>query len=110
MNQPRRSKPRSGGKPTGRQRDSQRELGEALVAALCADFRQHGVTAIEKVRDSRPDVYLRAVTAILPSKLETRDRAFDDVADEELALLIHAARAALEAAPGGRKRKRKTAG
>lgn len=107
MGKPPRSKPRS--KPTGRQSGSQRELGEAFVAALHADFQQHGIAALEKVRESKPDVYLRALIALMPSKPENKDGMFDDLCDEELAALIHAARAALDAHSGGRKRKRKAA-
>jgi len=58
------------GNPAGRKRGSRNKLGEAFLTDLYADFMDHGVEVIEKVRVTDPAAYLRVVAKILPSKLE----------------------------------------
>ena len=83
------------GNPTGRPKGSRTKLGEAFVQALHADFAEHGVAAIEKVRQDHPDQYLKIIASLLPKQVEVKDGAFDGVSDEELTALVTAARLAL---------------
>jgi hypothetical protein len=38
---------------------------------LSADFDEHGIAAVETVRQRNPEVYLKIIGAIIPAKLET---------------------------------------
>jgi len=50
-----------GGRPKG----ARNKLGEQFLAALTADFEQHGPAAIEAVRRIDPTGYLRIITALV---------------------------------------------
>lgn len=97
------------GNPNGRPKGSRNKLGEAFLTDLYADWQDHGVEVIARVRDEKPDAYLKVVASILPKQLEIKEGAFDGLGDEELAALVAAARSALSAAEGGGERDRKTA-
>lgn len=83
--------PGNPGRPPG----SRNKLGEDFVAALQADFKVHGDAAIKKVREERPQDYLKVIASILPKQVEIKETPFDGVPDETLAALIVAARDAL---------------
>lgn len=68
----------------GRPKGSKNKLGEAFVAALQDDFKEHGVQAISKVREERPDQYLRVIASILPKDLNVNHNPYDEVSDDEL--------------------------
>jgi hypothetical protein len=65
-----RFKPGNPGRPVG----ARHKLGEAFLEAMYADFKDHGVMAIVKVRDEKPDQYLKVVASILPKELEAGER------------------------------------
>lgn len=104
-------KPGQSGNPAGRPRGSRNKLGEAFIQALYDDFTQHGVEVIEKVREDKPDQYLKVVASILPKEFHVTDATLTDMSDEEvfeIASAIRAARsgaAAAGGAPGGRRGK-----
>jgi hypothetical protein len=53
---------------------------------LAADFEQHGQAVIEKVRETKPEVYLRVVADLLPKNVTVDGRmavGADDMSDEE---------------------------
>lgn len=79
LDNPQTFKPGQSGNPKGRPKGSKNKLGEALVAALCDDFEEHGVEAIIAVREERPDVYLQIVSKIIPKDLNVNvgGAAFD---------------------------------
>ena len=52
----------NGGRPKG----SRNKLGEEFLRALYADFVAHGVEAIERTREKKPDAYLKVIASILP--------------------------------------------
>lgn len=54
-----------GGRPKG----SRNKLGEAFVQALADDFSEHGVAAVEKVRQSDPPTYLKIIANTLPREV-----------------------------------------
>jgi hypothetical protein len=49
----------------GRPKGSKNRLAEQFLAALTADFEQHGPAAIEAVRRIDPTGYLRIITAVV---------------------------------------------
>ena len=92
--------PGKSGNPAGRSKGSRNKLGEAFIAALHEDFREHGVSVIETVRIQRPHEYLKVVASLLPKQVEIKEGAFDGLTDEELSALVVAARSALGAVEG----------
>lgn len=83
-------KPGNPGRPKG----SRNKLGEAFLAELHKDFQAHGSDAITKVRDQKPDAYLKVIASILPKELKVSVDEFDELSDDELDRRIrHLARA-----------------
>mgnify|MGYP006056044853 CR=1 len=66
----------------GRPKGSRNKLGEAFIEALHDDFAEHGVAAIQRVRDEKPDAYVKVIASLLPKefKIETTS----DLTDEQL--------------------------
>jgi len=54
------------GNPAGRPPGSKNKISEKFIEALTADFDQHGVTVIEKVRTDKPENYLKIVADLVP--------------------------------------------
>lgn len=79
----------------GRPKGSRNKLGEAFVQALYEDFQANGVAVIEAVRADKPDVYLKVIAQIVPKELTLKTDAFDGLTDEQLAIVLSAARSAL---------------
>lgn len=77
-------KPGNPGRPKG----SRNKLGEEFISKLCADFEQHGVDAIVKVREKRPHEYLKVIASILPKELHVKDATLGEMTDEELVGLL----------------------
>lgn len=89
-------KPGQSGNPAGRKVGCRVKLSEEFLAALYADFASHGRQTIERVRDEKPEAYLKVVASILPKQLEVSADPFDGVSDDDLARIVAAATAALE--------------
>ena len=63
-------------------------LTELALAALGADFAEHGAAVIKKVREERPHHYLSIIAQLLPRQLHVeRSSPFTDVTDSELELM-----------------------
>ena len=63
--------------------DAHAKLGEAFVAALLPDFLKDGKEAIERVRQEKPDQYLKVIASLLPrginlSTAPTNENLTDD--------------------------------
>ncbi len=69
-----------GGKPKG----ARTKLGEQFLSALQQDFEAHGVGAIARVRDERPQDYLKVIASLMPKDLNLNVNNLDDATDEEL--------------------------
>jgi hypothetical protein len=79
-----RFRPGQSGNPKGRPKGSRHKLGEDFLAALRQDFEQHGVGVIEKVRQERPDAYLKIIASVLPKELDVRTDPLEELSDDEL--------------------------
>jgi hypothetical protein len=78
-------KPGQSGNPAGRPKGARNKLGEAFLQDMLADWQEHGVAAIAKVRDEKPDQYLKVVASVLPKELNVRVDEFADLDDSQLA-------------------------
>lgn len=56
--------------PVGRPKGARHKLAEDFIAKLAADFKEHGVTAIESVRKDEPAQYLRVVSSLVPKAFD----------------------------------------
>lgn len=82
-------RPEGAGRPKG----SRNKLGEAFIAAMHDDFKEHGVSVIERVRNEKPDAYLKVIASILPKELNVNTNALGEMSDDELIGVISALRA-----------------
>lgn len=57
------------GNPSGRPKGARSRLGERFIEALAADFDQHGVATIEKVRTRDPTGYVKVIKDVLPREV-----------------------------------------
>ncbi|MFG1359959.1 hypothetical protein [Xanthobacter pseudotagetidis] len=78
----------------GRPRGSRSKLGEQFLEQLYADFAEHGPDAIARVREEKPDQYLRVIASLLPKEVKVATEA--DLSDEELDRRIRQLAAALD--------------
>ncbi len=77
--------PGQSGNPSGRPAGARAKLGEAFVAELLADFQKHGKEAIERVRQEKPDQYLKVIASLLPKDVNLSTAPSDeDLTDDEL--------------------------
>jgi hypothetical protein len=76
------------GNPAGRPKGSRNKLGEAFVADLYADWIEHGIEAVQKVRQDRPHDYLKVIASILPKDLHVKVSEFDEMSDADLVARI----------------------
>lgn len=68
----------------GRSKGSRNKLGEQFINDLYADWQDHGVETLQRVRDEKPDQYLKVVASILPKDLNVNINQMDDLTDEQL--------------------------
>jgi hypothetical protein len=94
-------RPGQSGNPNGRPIGSRNKLNEKFILALHDDFAKHGPAVIEKVRETRPEIYLKVIASILPRELHFKSaNAFDGMSDEELSTLLVDVRRSLTARAG----------
>lgn len=70
-------KPGQSGNPAGRAKGTRNKLGEDFLHALCEDFATHGKEVIIKVREEKPDQYLKVVASLMPKEIDASDRMLD---------------------------------
>jgi hypothetical protein len=71
--------------PAGRPKGSRNKLGEEFVAALLADFNQHGPAVIESVRADQPAQYLKVIAQVIPKEVNVSVGQLEELSDEQLA-------------------------
>ncbi|QIG72990.1 hypothetical protein EVB98_068 [Rhizobium phage RHph_N3_2] len=76
--------PGQSGNPAGRPKGARNKLGEQFIEDLYADWQAHGVVTLQRVRDEKPDQYLKVVASILPKDLNVNINNMDDLTDEQL--------------------------
>ncbi len=84
------------GNPAGRPKGSRTKLAEHFLADMQADWQEHGTEVIARVREERPDQYLKVVASILPKELNVNTNPVEELTDDQLGDLLDAARASLE--------------
>ena len=91
--------PGNPGKPKG----ARHALGEAFVKALHDDFVKHGVETIAKVREDKPDAYVKVVASLLPKefKIETVSELTDEQLDARIRQLASIIEIGVAGASGG---------
>jgi Family of unknown function (DUF5681) len=90
--------PGQSGNPKGRPVGSRNKLNEKFILALHDDFAKHGRGVIERVREQRPDVYLKVIASILPRELHWKNEPlFQGTTDEQLDELLESIRGVLAA-------------
>lgn len=78
----------------GRPKGSRNKLSEDFFEALSADFAEHGVSAIKRMRDEDPSGYVSTVSRLMPKELKI-ERKLDELSDSDLDSLIAAVSAAI---------------
>jgi hypothetical protein len=73
-------KPGNPGRPKG----SRNKLGEAFIADLFATWQKRGLSAIERVIDEKPEVYLKVIASLLPKNVNLKHDHLDDLTDDQL--------------------------
>jgi len=66
----------------GRPKGSRNKLGEEFIQKLYADFQEHGEAAIVRVREEKPEHYLKVIAGILPKELKITNES--DLTDDQL--------------------------
>jgi hypothetical protein len=79
----------------GRPRGARSKLGEAFMEALLASFQEHGAATIERVRQEKPEQYLKIIASLLPKELELTEELQDTLAQIILARRDRVERSAL---------------
>jgi hypothetical protein len=78
-----------GGRPVG----ARNKYGEQFFKDFLADWEQHGPQVIAKMRNERPDLYLKVAAGIVPKELHISTQGVADMSDEEVLRIIDAVRA-----------------
>lgn len=97
--------PGQSGNPAGRPKGSRHKLGAAFVDAMQKDFSEHGEKVIAKVREEKPDQYLKVIASILPKEIKVDVGALGELTDDELADALENVRALVAAGGFGAARK-----
>jgi hypothetical protein len=87
--------PGQSGNPNGRPKGARNKLGEQFLEDLYADWQANGVETLQRVRDEKPDQYLKVVASILPKDLNVNINQMDDLTDEQLVQRIRSLDAAI---------------
>lgn len=76
----------------------------SFLGAVQADFARHGVNVIARIREEKPEAYLKLVASVLPKDLSAATGGVDDLSDEQIIDRIRALDAAIRPLLSLRKR------
>lgn len=65
-------------------------LGSSFLGAVRADFAQHGVDVIARIREEKPESYLKLVASVLPKDLSAATGGVEELTDEQLVNRVRA--------------------
>jgi hypothetical protein len=81
-------RPGQSGNPAGRPKGARNKISEAFIEALHDDFLEHGVSVIRRVRESKPEQYLKVIASIMPRDVNLTVNPIGEMSDEELLVRI----------------------
>jgi hypothetical protein len=88
--------PGQSGNLAGRPIGNRNKLNEKFILALHDDFVEHGPKVIARVREEKPDIYLKVIASILPRELHVKDQSvFDGMTNEQLDEILGSVRAVI---------------
>lgn len=61
---------------------------DEVLSALIIDFHRHGAAAIQRLRQEKPEEYLRLAASVLPDDFRVAGGGFRDLTDDELKAVI----------------------
>jgi len=89
------------GNPGGSLEATRRSFNKDFLLALAADFKQHGASAIEKVRKQQPAAYMKICALLVPREMKVeRAGGVKAMSDEQIEEAIAAIEAMLAARAG----------
>jgi hypothetical protein len=93
--------PGHSGNPGGSLEATRRSFNKDFLLALAADFKQHGASAIAKVRKQQPATYMKVCALLVPREMKVEyNQGVKAMSDEELEAAIELVKAMLEQRAG----------
>jgi hypothetical protein len=83
-------------------------IGGAFVEAVLEDFEAHGAAVVARIREEKPETYLKLVASMLPKDLSAAAGGMDDLSDEQLIARIRVLDAAIRPLLNRRKSARRS--
>ena len=82
--------PGQSGNPGGRPKGARDKLSKAVFEQMMADWLKNGADVIEKVRETKPEVYLQIISRMLPQSIEveTDRRSVSEMSADELVAIL----------------------
>jgi hypothetical protein len=90
------------GNPGGSLEATRRSFNKDFLLALAADFKQHGASAIAKVRKQQPAAYMKICALLVPREMRVEHTGgVKAMTDEQIEAAIEAIQGMLEARAAG---------
>ena len=70
------------GNPSGRPKGSRNKLSNKFIEELYADFENHGTEAIEKVRETKPEAYLKVIAQVIPRQIDIEQKSLVELLED----------------------------
>ena len=82
--------PGQSGNPGGRPKGARDKLSKAVFEQMMSDWLDNGADVIEKVRMTKPEVYLQIISRMLPQNIsiETDRRSVSELSSDELVAVL----------------------